>query len=100
MKIHKEKLQNLVNLLYVREIVGKNLFQELHLYPVLDKECKELTTIATEFEICVLNKKDGSYLKSQLKEKILSIHNIALGMEKYRQSLLYFNENLELVDLF
>lgn len=100
MKIHKEKLQNLVNLLYVREIVGKNLFTELHLHPQLEQECKELTAIATDYEIYVLNKKDGSQLKNQLKEKILSIHNIGLGIEKYRQSLLYFNENLELVDLF
>lgn len=102
MKPNKERLRNVVNLLYVKEVVGKPLFQELHLHPELQDECNQLIEIATEFEISVLTNKKGDYfqLKNQMKNKILSIHNIAKTLKKYRQSLLYFNENLEMVDLF
>ena len=100
MKPNKEKLREVVKLLYVKELLGKPLFQELHLHPELQEDCNELIETAMQFELCVLNKKDYSQLKNQMKNQILSIHNIAKNLEKYRQSLLYFNENLEFVDLF
>ena len=100
MRIQEEKLKNIAVFLYVRETVGKNLFSEIHLYPQLEQECDALAVIATQFEISVLTGgNDYQTLKEQTIEKILSIHNIASGIEKYRQSLIFFDESGNVTDL-
>lgn len=99
MKINKEKLKNIVVFLYAREAVGKALFEEIHLYPQLEQECAELSNLACEYEILILSKQPAQHLKQLVLDKLLSIHNISLGIEKYRQSLIFFDEQGHLTDL-
>lgn len=100
MKINQEKLKDVVIRLYVREVLGKSLYTELYLHPQLIEVTNELTNAAMQFELCVLNKKPYSNEKEHVKQLILSIHNRVKNIEKYRQSLLYFDENGNFVDLF
>ena len=99
MKIHQEKLKNIVIFLYPQEVVGKALWEEIHLYPQLQIECDELCNLAMEYEILILSKQQGNHLKQLIYEKVLSIHNIGIGNEKYRQSRLFFDENGNQTDL-
>ena len=94
-----KKIEEIVDFLYIREVVGETLYDELHLYPNLKEECDELSKLAVEYELAVLTKQPAEHLKTPILNKILSINNIALGIEKYRVSYIFFNENLELTDL-
>lgn len=100
MKINEEKLKKVVSYLYVREVVGKQLYNELNDYPELQTECDKLIDMAIQFEIAILSKTDHSKYKEQTSNQILYIHNIAKNIEKYRKSLLYFDEQGQMVDLF
>lgn len=93
-----KKIEEIVDFLYIREVVGETLYDELHLYPQLKEECDALSKLAIEYELAVLTKQPAEHLKSPILDKILSIHNISLGIKKYRVSYIFFNENLELID--
>lgn len=99
MCIHNEKLKNIVVFLYVKEAVGKALYEEIHLYPQLQQECTELSNLAMEYETLILSKQAYQHLKQPILEKVLSIHNISIGIEKYRQSRLFFDESGNITDL-
>lgn len=99
MCIHNEKLKNIVIFLYPQEVVGKALWEEIHLYPQLQIECDELSNLAMEYETLILSKQAYQHLKQPILEKVLYIHNISIGIEKYRQSRLYFDESGNITDL-
>ena len=93
-----KKIEEIVDFLYIREIVGETIFDNLSNYPELAAECAELKQLALEYELLILSKQPAEHLKSPILDKILSIHNISLGIKKYRVSYIFFNENLELID--
>ena len=93
------KIEEIVEFLYIRELVGETLYDDLHTYPTLKYECEQLSYMAVEYESAILSKQPSQHLKSPIIEKILYIHNICLGIEKYRVSNIFFDENLELIDL-
>ena len=102
MQNSKYFIKEIINFLYTREIVGKALFFELENYPELFQKCLELEKKAFEFEYSILNKKYKTYnqQKNDIITLIKHIDNIAAKIEKYRKSMIYWNENLEFVDLF
>lgn len=91
------KIEEIVDFLYIRELVGETLYEELHTYPTLKYECEQLSNMAVEYESAILSKQPFQHLKSSILEKILYIHNICLGMEKYRVSNILFEDG-ELID--
>lgn len=93
-KINEEKIKKIVKIIYIKEILGKALYERLDDYPIINNKSNELIEIAVPFEIQVL-KKEGDYFstKSVIKDKILELHKLCLGNELYRKSLIYFDEN-------
>ena len=85
-------MRNILNLIYVKEILGTALFENLHLYPQLQQQCNELLDIGLEYEINVLEQKEHQHLKKEVEDKIITIHLSCLGNNEYRQSLIYFDE--------
>ena len=99
MKTKLKKIEEIVDFLYIREIVGETIFDNLSNYPELAAECAELKQLALEYELLILSKQPAEHLKQPILNKVLSINNISLGIEKYRVSYIFFNENLEITDL-
>ena len=99
MKARLKKIEEIVDFLYIREIVGETIFDNLSNYPELAAECAELKQLALEYELLILSKQPAEHLKQPILNKVLSINNISLGIEKYRVSYIFFNENLEITDL-
>lgn len=92
-----KELKSIVADIYVKELLGVGLFEDLSLYPQLQKECNELLDIALKYEESIYSKnKDYILLKNRLIDKILSIHNICLDIDEYRVSYILFNEDEEL----
>lgn len=92
-----KELKSIVADTYVKELLGVGLYEDLYLYPQLQKECDALLDMALRYEKLIYSKnKDYILLKDELIEKILSIHSICLGIGKYRISYILFNENEEL----
>lgn len=97
--INKNKLEELVKLIYIKELLGLNLFESIEEYPSLNAECNELIGIATTYEDMVLTKKNTADIKQILTDKIISIHTIALTIPDYRFSRIFFDDNGELTNL-
>lgn len=92
-----KELKSIVADTYVKELLGVGLYEDLSLYPQLQKECDVLLDIALKYEKSIYSKnKDYILLKDELVEQILSIHNICVGIDKYRVSYILFNEDEEL----
>ena len=102
MKPDEKKLKEIIKILYVKEIVGKALFSELENYPELHAKCQELEDKAFQFELSIITKKTKNYqpLKDDVILSIKHINNIASKIEKYRKSMIYFDEQSNFVDLF
>lgn len=100
MKIDRNKLKIIVRYIYVKEIVGKCLFESLASFPEIQKECDVLSDLAVSFEESVLTDgADYEKLKNDLSFQILSVHNICRNHSKYRQSLIFFDEFGNFIDL-
>ena len=92
-----KELKSIVADIYVKELLGVGLYENLSLYPILKKECDELLNIALKYEESIYSKnKDYILLKNKLIDKILSIHNICLDIDEYRVSYILFNEDMRL----
>lgn len=100
MKIDEKKLKKVVELLYVKEAVGKALYEKLDDYPEIKQECDSLISLALEYEILILHKKECCKFKELIKEKILSIHNISNSNKLYRKSLIFFDDFSNYIDTF
>lgn len=92
--IKPEKLQKIAKKLYNDELIGKiNVSNHQELVSELDK----LVTIATEYLLVVLSKQHPPS-KSELIEQIKLIDSIATSsIPNYKRSLIYFDENGELL---
>ena len=91
-----KELKSIVADIYVKELLGVGLYENLSLYPHLQLECDELLDIALKYEESIYSKNKDTLLKTKLINKILSIHNICLDIDKYRVSYILFNENMGL----
>lgn len=91
-----KELKSIVADIYVKELLGVGLYEDLSLYPQLQKECNELLDIALRYEESIYSKNKDTLLKNKLIDKILSIHNICLDMDEYRVSYILFNEDMRL----
>lgn len=98
MKTNIEKMRKIINLIYIKEIVGVPIFEKLHTFPVLQEYCNELMEVAIEYEVAILNN-DGNNLKETVKDKILTIHQYCLTMVDYYPSRLLFDDNHSWTDL-
>lgn len=92
-------MEEIVDFLYIKEVLGETLYNELNQYPDLKQQTAELFKLALEYELLILSKQPAEHLKSPILDKVLSIHNISLGIEKYRQSQLFFDEQGKITDL-
>lgn len=97
--MNEKKLKELVNILYTKEIVGKNIFEILHQYPALNIECNKLAVLAFNYEVEVINKQITTSRKS-LEETIININTIASTIPTYRQSQIFFDDAGNFTGLF
>lgn len=101
MKIDEKKLKKVVELLYVKEIVGKALYEKINDYPTIKEKADELTDAALNLELSILTKNNNyERLKESTKEKLLELDKLSSENKYYRKSLLFFDENLNYVDSF
>lgn len=100
MKIDTEKLKKVIDVLYIKEVLGINLKERLNEYPEIQGKCIELSNIALEYEILTLSKSDNGIVKQRVKEKIIEIDSLCIQIPIYRRSLIFFDENLKFVDYF
>lgn len=100
MKIDTEKLKKVIDVLYIKEVLGINLKERLNEYPEIQGKCIELSNIALEYEVLTLSKSDNGIVKQRVKEKIIEIDSLCIQIPIYRRSLIFFDENLKFVDYF
>ena len=100
MKIDTEKLKKVIDVLYIKEVLGINLKERLNEYPEIQGKCDELVTYALEYEILTLSKTDNESVRQKVKEKIIEIDSLCVRNPLYRRSLIFFDENLKFVDYF
>ena len=94
--IDEKKLQEITKKIYIDELIGKI---DVSNHQELVSELDRLLTIATEYLLTVLSKQHPpSNIKAELIEQIKLIDNIATSsIHNYKRSLIYFNENGELL---
>lgn len=85
-------MKELCKILYVNEIIGKNLFEIISNHPELLIHCDKLIEITTEYEIMVLEGGDYIQLKQQVTEQIMVVNDCARNIPNYKQSELFFDE--------
>lgn len=100
MKTNVKLLKELLKIVYTKELLGKALYEQMGEYPHLKEQCDVMLDIATEYEVCVLEGKDGKETyKQRVIEKMLSVHHTAQTIPLYRQSEIYFDNNVLNVNL-
>lgn len=97
---NEKKLKELVNILYTKEIVGKNIFEILHQYPELNIECDKLAVMAYQYEVEIILKTNNPATRKLVEEQILVINSLASTLTEYRQSRIYFDDDGNLTQLF
>lgn len=100
MKIDEKKLKKVVELLYVKETVGKALYEKINDYPTIKEKADELTDAALTMTIAILKKTKNCEQKESTKEKLLELDKISSSNKLFRKSLIFFDENLNYIDSF
>lgn len=90
MKNTIKKIEEIVEKLYIQELLGITIYENLDRYTELNIEVQELRQIALNYELLILSNKPVD--KTPLIEKINKIHGICITIEEYRPSRLLFNE--------
>ena len=90
MKNTIKKIEEIIESLYIKELLGITLYDNIHNYVQLNNEVEELRQIAFDYELLILSNKPAD--KTPLIEKINKIHGICITIEEYRPSRLLFNE--------
>ena len=90
MKNTIKKIEEIVENLYIQELLGITLYNNIHNYVQLNNEVEELRHIALNYELNVIINKTAE--KTPLIEKINKIHVMLIEIEDYRMSNLLFNE--------
>lgn len=92
--IDKKKLQEIAKKLYLNELLGKI---NVGNHQELEQEVDRLLTIATEYLLTVLSKQHPPS-KTELVEQIKLIDSIAsTSIPNYKRSLIYFDEDGQLL---
>lgn len=100
MKTNVKLLKELLKIVYTKELLGKALYEQMDEYPYLKEQCDILEDMATSYEVSVLEGTDDKETYKQMViEKMLAVHNIALTLPLYRQSEIYFDNNVLNVNL-
>ena len=92
MKNTIKKIEEIIESLYIKELLGITIYDKLNKYTNLENEVQELRKIALDYELQLLSNKPCNDLRLMVIEKINSIHVIALTIEDYRMSYLFFND--------
>lgn len=87
----EEKLKKVVETLFIRELVGINIYENLENYPVIQPDIEQLRNEAYTLEIMALNG-EISYYNQLGKVTLLmeKINGILSGFEGYRKSKILF----------
>jgi hypothetical protein len=96
---NEKKLKEIVNILYTKELLGLNIFDNIDQYPQLITECDKLAVLAFNYEVEVINKQITTSRKS-LEETIININTIASSIPTYRQSQIFFDDAGNFTGLF
>lgn len=100
MKTNVKLLKELLKIVYTKELLGKALFEQLDNYPLLREQCDVMENVATDYELSILERiGDKMLLKEKVIEQMLIVRNTATTLPLYRQSEIYFNENVLNVNL-
>lgn len=100
MKTNVKLLKELLKIVYTKELLGKALYEKLEEYPHLKEQCDVMLDMATAYEVSVLEGTDGKEIyKQKVIEEMLVVHSIAMTLPTYRQSEIYFNDNVLNVNL-
>lgn len=92
MKNTIKKIEEVIESIYVKELLGVSIYDRLHIYTVLNDEVQELRRTALDYELKVLSNQPYNDIRLKLVERINAIHTIALTIEDYRMSYLFFND--------
>lgn len=95
MKTNVKLLKELLKIVYTKELLGKALYEKMSEYPYLKEQCDVMLEMATEYEVCVLEGTDGKErYKQKVIEEMMAVHHIALTLPLYRESEIYFKDNV------
>lgn len=94
MKNTIKKIEEIIECIYIKELLGVSIYDRLHIYTDLNDEVQELRKIALDYELQLLSNKPCNDLRLMVIDKINSIHVIALTIEDYRMSCMFFNEGV------
>lgn len=100
MSLNEKKLKELVEKIYVKELVGVNIFEHIADYQQLNNECNQLIDVACKYEVAVITKQEYVTLKLEVEKKINTIHQLASAIPMYRMSHIYFNDDGALTGLY
>ena len=100
MKTNVKLLKELLKTVYTKELLGDALYEHLTEYPLLREQCDMLVDVATEYELSILERiGDKHLLKGKVIEGMLAVHNVAVTLPMYRQSDIYFHDNILIENL-
>lgn len=87
----EEKMKKVVETLFIKELVGTNIYENLEKYPVIQPDIEQLRNESYTLEIMALNG-DISYYNQLGKVTLLmeKINGILIGFEGYRKSKILF----------
>lgn len=88
----EDKLKKVVEALFVRELLGVNIYENIDKYPVIQPDIEQLRNEAYSLEIMALNGDSGYY--NQLGRVTLLMDEISLKLsdfKEYKKSLILFN---------
>ena len=90
-RVIEEKMKKIVENLFIRELVGINIYENLEKYPVIQPDIEQLRNEAYTLEIMALNG-EISYYNQLGKVTLLmnSIHSKLRGYEDYKKSKILF----------
>lgn len=98
--MNEKKLKEILNKIYIEELVGKNIFQHIHEYEELNELCNKLFELILKYETKRLNKNNDLELRFQVRNLMLQVDEMGRDIPHYKRSLIFFNENGMFTDLF
>lgn len=95
MKTNVKLLKEMLKIVYVKELLGDALYEHIGEYPSLQEKCDMLVDVATDYELSILERiGDRKLLKEKVIEGMLAVRDTAMSLSLYRQSDIYFHNNI------
>ena len=98
--MNEKKLKEIINKIYIEELVGKNVFNNLHEYEELNNTINKLFELVLNYETKRLKKINDLDLRFEVKDMMILVDGMAQNIPNFRRSLIFFNENGVWTDLF